>query len=213
MKKAARAFSFLALVCAAASVPAFAGSLYTNTDTNQVPYDVSAFNINTTSYQPYAISDSFTLSANSTVNSVSFVVWLFSGDSLQSVDWSIGTTAFSGTGTLAATSGIFDETNGIGYSVYTETFDVGSLSLSAGTYWLTLDGALSNYNNGTYWDESNGASQAEGDLAPNTSPATIGSESFSIDGTAVVTPEPSSFLLLGSGLAGLAGMIRRRLKG
>jgi hypothetical protein len=36
-------------------------------------------------------------------------------------------------------------------------------------------------------------------------------EAFQIDGSPVATPEPSSFLLLGSGLLGLAGLVKRRL--
>jgi hypothetical protein len=36
-------------------------------------------------------------------------------------------------------------------------------------------------------------------------------DDYTYTGTAVVVPEPSAFLLLGSGLAALAGLARRKL--
>jgi hypothetical protein len=81
------------------------------------------------------------------------------------------------------------------------------LSLDAGAYSLSLSSAFP----WTYWDLSNGPSTATEAYV-----GVIPSESFQILGEEqseeqTVTPEPSSFLLLGSGLVGLAGMLRRKL--
>jgi hypothetical protein len=40
-------------------------------------------------------------------------------------------------------------------------------------------------------------------------PVSIYGETFSLDGE--ITPEPNSLILLGSGLLGLAGLLRRKL--
>ena len=65
------------------------------------------------------------------------------------------------------------------------------------------------------WDISNGPSVAYSVLYGSTSNLVVpgsNSETFQILGTpADVTPEPSSFLLLGSGLVGLAGVLKRKL--
>jgi hypothetical protein len=57
-----------------------------------------------------------------------------------------------------------------------------------------------------YWDESSGPS-----MALDSGLGTIPSESFTILGNATTgtTPEQSSFLLLASGIVGVAGLIRR----
>lgn len=200
MKKATLAVLSFALVGAIASVPASAGTLYSNGPGN---YTVDAWTLN----YGYVVTDSFTIAANSTATSATFDVWAFPGDTLSSVDWSIGSSPYSGATTTAAASGAFIETNGYGYDIYTETISLGSLDLSAGTYYFTLQNANVPNGDPIYWDENDGPSTAY-----ESATGQIGSETFTIDNSSPVIPEPSSLLLMGSGLLSFAGMMRRKLK-
>jgi hypothetical protein len=219
VKKAIAVLCF-ALLGAGASVPASAGTLYTNGPSN---YQTAAYPINFGN----EISDSFTIAANSTATSATFAVWVFSGDTVSSVDWSIGGSAFGGAVTTATTAGMLIGTNGDACAVldetcdvYTETISLGSLDLAAGTYWFTLQNAVAPdpanpaFSDPVFWDQSNGPSTADeagvGNLNGADGPGT-NSETFSINGPSVV-PEPSSLLLMGSGLLSFAGMMRRRPK-
>ena len=59
-----------------------------------------------------------------------------------------------------------------------------------------------------FWDENSGPSQAS-----ESSVGTIPSEAFTINtsgGEGGTTPEPSSIMLFGSGILGLAGVLRRK---
>ena len=219
MKKTIAVLCF-ALVGIIASVPATAGTLYSNGPSN---FETAAYPINFGN----AISDSFTIAANATATSATFVVWVFSGDTLSSVDWSIGSSAFAGAATTATTAGVLIGTNGNACAlfvetcdVFTETISLGSLDLAAGTYWFTLQNAVAPdpinpaFTDFVFWDQSNGPSTAFengfGNLNGADGPGT-NSETFSINGPTVV-PEPSSLLLMGSGLLSFAGMMRRRPK-
>ena len=89
----------------------------------------------------FIVSDSFTLTGTSTLTGAQIGLWN-SGDAPVSVDWSIGTTYDdstygSGTGTLINT---FQFTNY--YDIYESSFAL-SGTLSAGTYWLTLQNGVS----------------------------------------------------------------------
>jgi hypothetical protein len=90
-----------------------------------------------------------------------------------------------------------------------------NVGLSGKTYWLTLTNAVVPSGDAVYWDENSGVgctspgcpSQALEPLI-----GTIASESFDITGTSDgAALEPSSIVLFGSGVLGLAGVLRRRL--
>jgi hypothetical protein len=84
------------------------------------------------------------------------------------------------------------------------------VATSSGTeYWLNLANASVASGDPVYWDENSGpASASESALG------TIPSEAYTVNtgssggGT---TPEPSSIMLFGSGILGLAGVLRRKL--
>jgi hypothetical protein len=81
-------------------------------------------------------------------------------------------------------------------------------TLNAGTYWINLENASVPSGDPVYWDENSGPASAS-----ENSVGSIPSEAFTVNGTqnTGTVPEPSSILLLGSGIVGLAGVMRRRL--
>jgi hypothetical protein len=153
---------------------------------------------------------------DSTVTGANLTVWFNAGDSPANVTWQIDSSFTNFDSSTLLESGTSDAVSptlvatAYGDPIYQFSIAIPSLALSAGTYWLELDNIGSTLGNGVGWDESDGSSLAwngEDGINP------IGSETFQILGNEgpIVTPEPSSFLLLGSSLLGLAGLVKRKL--
>jgi hypothetical protein len=164
----------------------------------------------------FAVSDTFTIGGGgASVTGMSFGAWLFPGDQIHFGELSITSSEFGGTTYF---DGIIDftisdcNTNQLGFNVCTETGSFGPINLNAGRYWLTLSD-FEDVGDPLYWDENAGPSQAS-----QNSVGTIPSESFTIFGTANstttttgTTPEPGSIVLVGSGIVGVAGILRRKV--
>ncbi len=119
----------------------------------------------------------------------------------------------------------FISTNQYGYDVDVITFSTGGVPLNAGTYWLNLANAVVPSGDPVYWDENSGAGCGGSGCPSSASESAVGtipSEAFTIGGGCGAgngnspdcgppTPEPSSILLFGSGILGLAAALRRKL--
>ena len=167
------------------------------------------------------ISNGFILQASGTATSLEFGEWVLSGSTPTGIDWEGGSSAFSSaySGHLAqnSTNSVLLFTNGFGYGIYDVTAAVNIPGLTAGNeYWITLSNAAN----------TGGTQSGAWDLAgPSGGPATcnfrqsgtnygdcgIGGESFTLGACCGPVPEPSSIMLFGSGILGLAGVLRRRL--
>jgi hypothetical protein len=153
-----------------------------------------------------------------------FAEWVPAGATALSVNWAVGTTSFgSDIGSGSASGGNFSPVllcssgsgfnggicgGGFGFDVYDTTVNTGALNLTPGnTYYLSLTGATDNFGSRDAWDINSGSSLAYHNLL-----GAVPSESFTINGGGGgTTPEPSSIMLFGSGILGLAGVLRRKL--
>jgi hypothetical protein len=201
----------LGLAGAIATPPAYADTLYSNGPSTN---NFTGWYIE----DGYSIAASFTLSEASTVTGADFNAWLLATRTLSSVDYAITTDPFGGTTEASGTvypTGILLETNMYGYDIYLESFSISSMDLAAGTYYFQLENAVVPGGDPVWWDINNGPSDAfnnHGENVNGQAGSGSNSTSFNIYGDSnSVTPEPSSFLLLGSGLAGLAGLLKRKL--
>jgi hypothetical protein len=233
MNRTSHSVLLFCLLAAMGSIPALADStLYDNTGPTSNGYNGS-FAIN----GGLEVADSFTLASNSTLTGVNFIAWLpdaeviaadfGTGNAMTSVDWLITTSAFGGTteglGTASVTESYLKTVQNGSFSsfdLYEVSFSLSDLSLTAGTYYLQLQNAVTVDGQTAYWDTSNGLSDAFGagggdppsDLNGVAGSNGTNSETFQILGESESTvPEPSSLLLLGSGLLGLAGLVKRKL--
>jgi hypothetical protein len=197
----------VALCLALTSVAKADTLLYNNGAINGM---VEAYTINF----GFQVSDSFTLSVSTSgLTRITGVgLWLFPGDTPTGIGWQIGSSFFGSdisSGFSSIATNTFQFMNTFGYDVYTSSLLISTPGLGPGTYYLTLDNATTAQGNPLYWDQNSGPSSAM-----DSSLGSIPSESFQVyGGTVTQTPEPASLLLLGSGLLGLAGGIRKRMKG
>ena len=208
--------SLLALCLTLAAVPAMAQTVYSNGPING---NTDAWTVNF----GFIVSDTFNVTNNNTtITGGSFGMWLFSGDTLTSAELSITSGENSGTSyfdqTVNFTQGACTA-NQYGYNVCQENTSFSGPTLNAGSYWLNLQNASVPSGDPVYWDENSGPSTAS-----ENSIGSIPSEAFTVLGssttttttttttsTTTTTPEPSSIILFGSGILGLAGVLRRKL--
>ena len=207
--------SLLALCLTLAAVPAMAQTVYSN----------GAINGNTDAWTVnfgFVVSDTFNVSNNNTtITGGSFGMWLFSGDTLTSAELSITSGENSGTSyfdqTVNFTQGACTS-NQYGYNVCQENTSFNGPTLNAGSYWLNLQNASVPSGDPVYWDENSGPSSASENSVgsiPSEAFTVLGSSSTTTTSTSTSTgssvPEPSSIMLFGSGILGLAGVLRRKL--
>ncbi len=214
MKMRIATLSLLALCLTLAAVPAMAQTVYSNGPING---NTDAWTVNF----GFIVSDTFNVTNNNTtITGGSFGMWLFSGDTLTSAELSITSGENSGTSyfdqTVNFTQGACTA-NQYGYNVCQENTSFSGPTLNAGSYWLNLQNASVPSGDPVYWDENSGPSTAS-----ENSIGSIPSEAFTVLGSSTTTssstsstttsvPEPSSIMLFGSGILGLAGVLRRKL--
>jgi len=156
----------------------------------------------------YAVTDSFTLTETTTITGFDFGGWTLVGDVGATVDYGFSSAAdFAVTGTAALTAGAVIPGDGFGgsYDVRSYSASVAPITLAAGTYWFSLQNAVTAGGNALYWDVNYGPSSAF-----QSGVGEVGSESFTLYSNGAV-PEPASWALMLGGF-GLVGSAMRRRK-
>lgn len=209
-------FCLLTVCCLLlAVVPAMATILYTNGPYNGTS---EAWPINF----GYTVSDSFVLIGGNYVTGMNFVYWdASSSDSLSNVGVAFttdpnptsGFTQYGATNT-ALNGGM---PNQYGYYLFEATLSGIPGQGPLYVRYVTLGNActVSGCSTPIYWDENSGI-DCDWYGCPSTAyenqVGSIPSESFTLTGVGDIgIPEPSSILLLGSGVLGIVGLLRRRL--
>jgi len=204
---------------ALATVPALADStLYTTLGPGGAYDSSSGWVVTGSNLGNFVVGNSFSLSSGGTVADAVLALGIQIGpDSPVSAYIESDNSGSPGSilSSLAQVGTIPSFYDGNGGGLVTFACSGAACDLPAGSYWLVA--VESDPNTQVAWDMAYGDAETNFAYDYSGSPTglsvkyTVG-DAFQIDElSGPVVPEPSSFLLLASGLAGLAGMVRRKL--
>jgi len=184
-----------------AGVPAMAGTIFNNGAPNSSSTKLSVAG-------KAVLSNTFTCSGVScTPSSLTFYGTAPTFGPGATLSWSItsgedfGVNSGSGMSVLPITG----PCNGLGQCLYSDV-PFTTLALGAGTYWLNVTAGPPGLD---WWSSGSAINRASWVSASGISLDPAPGSAFAINGT--VTPEPRSILMLGSGVLGLVGVLRRKL--
>ncbi len=223
----------LTILCLALAVPAFANTTFINSgplDGNDNALFVSGPQFPKFLFGNFQdISDGFISEGTGQVTGGTFGIWALHdpnhGTNPTGFNLSLGISRFGNQfGTIAFGCsngcGSFLFTNADGYDVYSVNFETSFFgSLATGQeYWFTISNASDPLGSDSEaWDVPNGGLGTPGitcnfrQSGVNNGDCGLGGESFTLIGTREGLPEPSSIMLFGSGIVGLATVMRRKL--
>jgi len=216
MKRVGLAALFLSLAVAMASLTASADELFTTLGPPGDYYNLGGWFVSGGMFGNAVEGNSFTLSSAATVSDAILGLGDVYGPSSPVDVYIESDNGGSPDIVLASLTQVGTIPNVItGGGLISFTCSGAACDLAAGDYWLVA--VETDYSTGQDWFTT--AYGATTNLAQGYSGIPTGltvipdsnEEAFQIDGTPDPTPEPTSFLLLGSGLAGLAGLIKRKL--